>query len=297
MRLIKAELLKIRSTNTWWIFLIGAFVFTAAALAIWVLVANSAIDTAAHASNEPFIPPPPDSGSSPAEIDQLRRQWELEHDIKRTLITNAAQIFTSGQFFGLLFALTLGTLLMTNEFYHQTATATFLTTPERTRVILAKLATAMFAAAFFWVFTTAISLATGAIFFGAKGYDPQLTEWPVLRAILLNGLAFGLWGVLGVGLGVLIRSQIGAVITGAVAYIIGTFLVQNILFALYFLLNWKWVLDASVFWPGIASQVMISPEPPFEGSPAWWAGALVLVGYGIVFGVVGTLITRRRDIS
>jgi ABC-type transport system involved in multi-copper enzyme maturation permease subunit len=187
--------------------------------------------------------------------------------------------------------------LITNEFYHQTATATFLTTPRRTQVIVGKLATATLAAAFFWLFSTVLSIGAGAAFFAIKGYATQLGEWPVTRAILLNALAYGLWGILGVGLGVLLRSQIAAVVTGTVAYVIGTFLIQNIFGVLYFVLGWSWVLDAMVAWPGVASQVMISAEPPFAGSPDWWVGALVLVAYGILFGTVGTLITRRRDIS
>jgi ABC-2 type transport system permease protein len=295
-RLIRAELLKIRTTNTWWIFFIAIFVFTAAALAIWLLVANEAINTAQAAVGGGFEPPT--DGTSPAMVEEMRRQWELEHDIGRTLVSNAANIYTSGQFFGLMFAMLLGALLMTNEFYHQTATATFLTTPRRTAVILGKLATAMLAAACFWLFTTVLSVAAGAIFFTAKGYGSQLGEWPVTRAILLNALAYGLWGILGVALGVLIRSQIGAVVTGTVAYVVGTFLLGNIIVPiLVFALNWQWVLDASVAWPGIASLVMVSSEPPFAGMPPWWAGALVLIGYGVVFGSVGTLITRRRDIS
>jgi len=297
-RLIKAELLKIRTTNTWWIFLISIFAFTAAALAIWLLVANDAINTAATAAaNDPFVPPPPEDNTPPAVVEELRRQWELQHDIDRTLITNAANIFTSGQFFGILFSLMIGTLLITNEFYHQTATATFLTTPARIRVIAAKLGTGMLGAGFFWLFTTVVSLSAGLIFFAAKGYDPQLNEWPVQRALLFNALAFALWGIVGVGLGVLIRSQIGAVLTGAIVYVVGTFLVQNITGALYYALGWKWAIDASVLWPGVASQVMVSPEPPYADAPQWWVGALVLVGYGVLFIVIGTLIMRRRDIS
>jgi ABC-type transport system involved in multi-copper enzyme maturation permease subunit len=294
-RLIRAELLKIRTTNTWWIFLICAFLATAAALAIWLLVANDAIETARSAVGEGFVP---SEDAPPGLVEEERRQWELQHDIKRTLVSSATQIYTSGQFFGLMFAMLLGALLMTNEFYHQTATATFLTTPRRTAVIVGKLVTAMLAAAFFWVFSTALSLAAGAIFYSAKGYGSQLGEWPVTRAILLNALAYGLWGVLGVALGVLIRSQIGAVVTGTVAYVIGTFLLSNIVVPiLVFGLNQQWALDAAIAWPGIASVVMVSTEPPFAGMPPWWAGALVLVGYGLAFGAVGTMITRRRDVS
>ena len=228
----------------------------------------------------------------------MRQQFAVEHDLKRTLVSNTAQIYTSGQFFGLMFVMLLGAILVTNEFFHQTATATFLTTPRRTAVILAKLATAMLAALVFWVFTTAISLLAGAIFFSSKGFGTQLDEWPVVRAILFNGLGYGLWGVLGVGLGVLIRNQIGAVLTGAVGYVIGTQAIQVIVFLINtYLIKKTWVFTAMVAWPAVASNVMISPERPFPYAPDWWVGLLVLIGYGLVFGTIGTLITRKRDIS
>lgn len=295
VRLVRSELLKIRTTNVWWIFLIGAFAATALALLIWVAVGNSQINDAENAAGQVFEPTDTDNE---AFAEAERQAFELSQDLTRTLHDVTAEIYTSGQFFGLMFAMLLGVLLITNEFHHQTATATFLTTPQRTRVILGKLATAMLGAGFFWLFATVLSVATGAIFLAIKGYGPQLSEWPVLRAILFNGLAYGLWGVLGIGIGVLIRSQIGAVVVGAVVYLIGTVLVDNILIpVLFFVLGWEWVVDVMVVWPGTASQVMISPEPILPGAPAWWVGALTLVGYGVVFAVLGTLLTRRRDIS
>jgi hypothetical protein len=114
-------------------------------------------------------------------------------------------------------------------------------------VIVAKLGTAVIFSAFFWIFTTAISVAAGSIFFSVKGYGSQLGEWPVTRAILMNGLAYGLWGILGVGLGVLIRNQIGAVLTGAIAYVIGTQAVQAVFFIVHeFWIKKDWVLTAMV---------------------------------------------------
>ncbi len=295
LRLIRSELIKIRSTNVWWLFGIGVVLFTALALVVWTLIGNSQIDTAAAAGNDVFTP---SQGTDAAQIAAERQQFAVEHDLSRTLISVAAQIYTSGQFFGLMFVMLIGTVLITNEFFHQTATTTFLATPHRTAVILSKLATAMLAAAFFWIFTTVLSLATGAIFLSAKGYGTQLDQWPVLRAILFNGLAYALWGVLGVGLGVLIRSQIGAVLVGSISYVAGTFLIQPIVFLIYtFLIKKTWVLTAMVAWPAIASGIMISPEDAYPYAPDWWVGGLVLVGYSVLFGAIGTLITRRRDIS
>lgn len=69
---------------------------------------------------------------------------------------------------------------------------------------------------------------------------------------------------------------------------------------LFFLLsNWldsQAVVKWQVVWPAVASQVMISGSST-ELTPDWWVGALVLVGYALVSGVFGVLITRRRDIS
>jgi hypothetical protein len=58
-----------------------------------------------------------------------------------------------------------------------------------------------------------------------------------------------------------------------------------------------WILTAQVIVPSVASAVMISPTKTFDQSPAQWVGAVVLVAYGIVAGLVGTAILRRRDIA
>jgi len=48
---------------------------------------------------------------------------------------------------------------------------------------------------------------------------------------------------------------------------------------------------------GVASAVMVPPTRTLDRSPAEWVGAAVLIAYGIVAGVVGTSILRRRDIA
>lgn len=294
--LIRSELMKIRTTNIWWLFGIGILFFTAASLLIWINVYDGQIDSAGLHGE--FTPPPAEANLPPEEVERMREEWARSQDINRVLAGAASQIYTSGQFFGVMFIMLLGAILVTNEFFHQTATATFLATPKRTKVIIGKLFTAIIVAGVFWVLTTAINLVVGAIYFDSKGYGPQLAEWPITRAILMNGLAFGLWGVLGVGLGVLLRNQIGAVVTGAVSYIIGSQAITVVFYLIYeFWIKKDWVLTAMVIWPSMASQVMVSPEEVYPESPAWWVGALVLVGYGIVFGTIGTLITRKRDIS
>jgi ABC-2 type transport system permease protein len=307
VRLIRAELLKIWTTNTWWIFGIITLVTTALALLISVLQANDQLTFAEQARSQP--PPdfggnvaPGEGGLPPEDIKTMEDQYRASIDVGRVLVTNAANVYTSGQFFGLLFMVILGVLIVTNEFFHQTATTTFLTTPHRTAVILSKLAAAGLLAFAFWAAVTAIDLAVGSTFFGLRGYSLPLGEWPVLRSVLMNVLAFVVWAVLGVGLGVLIRSQLGASLTASAFYLL-SFPVAFIVFGVIrqFIIKEDWVFEWIVAVPGVASTVMISPEPlqlgPTEHGPQWWVGALVLVGYGAVAAVIGTLITRKRDIS
>jgi ABC-2 type transport system permease protein len=310
MRLIKAELLKVFTTNSWWIFGILVFVSTGLALTINLLIANESLNQAELMAKEGMpnfgeVPPgaPPDyQGPSQEDIAAMQADWLARSDVNRVLLNSAADVFTSGQFLVLLFMVIIGALVVTNEFHHQTATATFLTTPHRTAVILAKLAAATILGIGFWVVVTAIDIGAGATFFGLSGYDVLLTDWQVVRSILMNLLAFVLWVILGVGFGVLIRNQLGATITGGALYLV-SFPIAFTFFGLVrtFLIKEDWVWQWMVAVPGVASNMMIRVEPmqfePGVFGPPWWVAALVLTGYAVVASVVGTLITRKRDIS
>jgi len=279
--LIRGELLKIRTTNSWWLFGIGVVVMTALALLVNCVQANYFLNDAANADN---------SGADQGTQDMLAGQ--------ATVVAQAANIFTSGQYFGGLFALMLGMLIVTNEFYHQTATATFLTTPHRTAVMAAKLVTGIAFSAVFWLITTVISLPTGLLFFQGQNVSNALGEWEVQRAIIFNLLVFMLWGILGVGLGALIRNQIGATLTGAALYLVGTLAGQIVFFLIHeYLIKENWVLGAQAIMPAAAAQVFVSAADPFQYAPDYWVGGLVLLAYGVVGGLIGTGILRKRDIS
>jgi ABC-type transport system involved in multi-copper enzyme maturation permease subunit len=303
-RLVRAELRKIFTTNAWWIFGILILFATGLALLINSFQANFELDNIEQARQNPpdFSSMPPDQ-RPPAEIqEQILADYRRQIDVARVVANAAANVFTSGQFLNLLFIAILGCLVVTNEFFHQTATATFLTTPKRTRVIVSKLVAAVSLAAGFWVVTTAISIGVGVLTFTSQGYGVPLTNWTVSRAVLMNLLAFVIWAVLGVGLGVLIRSQLGATLTAATMYLV-SWPVAFLLFGTIrtFVIREDWVWNFVVTLPGVASGIMIATERlQFSDTafgPHWWVGALVLLGYGVVAGVVGTLITRKRDIS
>jgi ABC-type transport system involved in multi-copper enzyme maturation permease subunit len=292
INVVRSELLKIWTTKTWWLIGIGSLVMTGLALLINAITAHFTF-------NPDIFDPGPNA--SPEERQQYQEELtraQAEANTIATLVRLASAIYTSGQFFGVMFIMLLGAMIITNEFFHQTATATFLATPHRTVVIVAKLIAAVLLAAVFWLVTTGVNIATGVIFLSTEDKSNALGEWAVQRSILLNLAAYAVWAVLGIGLGVLLRSQIAAVVTGTVLYLLGTFAAQ-IVFGVVraYLIKKDWVETAQVSVPAIASQIMTTPGRLFEHAPPQWVGAVVLVGYGVVFGVVGTMITRKRDIS
>ncbi|HEX6968471.1 MAG TPA: ABC transporter permease [Micromonosporaceae bacterium] len=276
MNLIRSEVLKVRTTNVWWLFGLGAMVMLGLALLFNAINADMLINGGKEL----------DGKVSPEQAELLSAQAELV----------AAYLYTSGQYFGLLFILLLGIIMVTNEFHHQTATVTFLTTPRRTAVVVAKFATASLFAFLLWAITTAINIPVTMAFLSARGADHLLGDRAVVQAILLNLLAYLLWGILGVGFGVLIRSQIAATVIAVVLYLIGTTAAQVLFLLLSQWLDAEWILELQVIVPSIASQLMITGTE-LPGSPPQWVGAVVLIAYAVLAGLIGVLTLRRRDIA
>jgi ABC-type transport system involved in multi-copper enzyme maturation permease subunit len=294
LRLVRSEIRKITSTNAWWLFGLASLVITGLAMAINMAQAAENI-AAARDTTEVFRP---GRGMSAAEVAEAQAQFAQQHDLHLQAVTAAGGIFTSGQFFGLLLVMLLGVLVITNEFQYQTATATFITTPRRTRVVFGKLAAVLGLGFLFWLASQTLSLACGLLFFHNIGLTNSLSEWPVQRAMIFNLVAYLLWAMFGFGLGTLVHSQIGSVVTGMVVYLVG-FVGGIGVFSLIreFLIHGDWVLTSAVIVPPIASQIMISPDKPYPQSAVWWVGALVMIGWSFLAGAIGIWLNRRRDIT
>jgi ABC-type transport system involved in multi-copper enzyme maturation permease subunit len=285
LRLFRSELLKITTTNTWWIFALASILGTGIALTVNLIQA--------HFLLKGDLSDIGGAGEGPGAADAAANLA-----LQRNVVAQAANIFTSGQFFGGLFAMLLAILLITNEYHHLTATTTFLTTPHRTMVVVAKFLVAMVASGFFWLMSTVLSLVAGIIYFNADDLPSHLGDWDITRAMLLNLMVFALWAVFGIGVGALIRNQLGATITATVLYVVGTQVAQLVFFLIHeFWIKKDWVLTAMVIVPAQAAAIAVSPTKTYVQSPPQWVGVAVLVGYGLILGTIGTLIIRKRDIS
>jgi ABC-2 type transport system permease protein len=306
IRLIRSELIKLRTTNMWWIFMLCSLVFIGLALLINTAQAHQEL----HVQNYGDDGTPPPGLTDDQKAEYLQQQQEAQQEEQNRvnaarsvagLAQHAASIYTSGQFFGLMMVMLLAILLITNEFYHQTATATFLATPKRTRVIVAKLITGAMMALAFWLVATVIDVIVGSIFFASEGVGNSLGNWHAQQAMLLNLLVYALWAIFGIGIGVLLRSQLGATITAAVLYTVGTYASLAVLALVHeFLIKKDWVMQAAVYVPPLASEHVVGALSGQLGGvhlPARWVGVVVLIAYAIVLGGIGTLITRKRDIA
>jgi ABC-type transport system involved in multi-copper enzyme maturation permease subunit len=278
VRLIRAEFMKIRTTSTGSLFLTGFIVFTAMALTINGFGIHSQLY--------------PEQGLvSPAQAVAQVAQARTPAGIAKM----AASMMTSGQRIGVMFALLLGVLVVTSEFANQTAAVTFVTVPRRTTVIIAKVAASACCGALFWLVGTVLAAVATPLLLSSQHVSTSLAGWAVTRSVLLNLLAFVAWGVFGLGLGAVLRSQIVAVI-GAIAVYAGSFGTELVFTALYNLFHQGWMLGAPVIGPAVASEVMTTSGPAFPYAPPGWVGGVIMTGYTVALVAGGIALTKRRDV-
>jgi ABC-type transport system involved in multi-copper enzyme maturation permease subunit len=193
---------------------------------------------------------------------------------------------------GYLFALIMGILIMTNEFRHGTAVGTFLVTPKRSTVLFAKIIAAAFAGLVVQIFSFLVAISAGVIALGFyEPHAPVTSEllWKIFRASALSGVVLG---VVGVGLGALVKNQIAAV-TGAVIW---TLIVEGLVVA--FVESIGKYLPAGAITGLVdldfgANDFNFSIENYLSPLPA----TLVLLGYATVFSLVAMRTTLRRDLD
>jgi len=119
---------------------------------------------------------------------------------------------------------------------------------------------------------------------GARGAVPSLTG-DNLRVLASSGLALVIYTVIGVGLGALVRNQVGAIVGGLVYLFVVEAIVRQI----------SAIAGAYKWLPGGALEALTATlDGPDLLEP--WQGGLLLLGYGLVAALLGTLLAVRRDV-
>jgi ABC-2 type transport system permease protein len=181
-------------------------------------------------------------------------------------------------------ALLLGILGMAGEFRHQTVTQTFLVTPDRGRVVAAKLVAYPLAGIALTLVTLAITAAVATGWLAATGITPWLLDARLGRVLLGAVLAAGLCGLVGVGVAALVRNQVAALVGVAVWVLVVEGLLMSLLHAPSLA---RWL-------PSAAAAALTNPG---GGQLSRVAGSLLLAGYALALALVGTRLIVRRDIT
>lgn len=189
---------------------------------------------------------------------------------------------------GEIFALVYGVIIMTTEFRHLTARSTFLIEPRRGRVIVAKLTVGAAVGAIYAIASAAVVAAVMTPWLGVKGDAIQWLSGGVLATLGRAAIAVTLYALLGVGIGVVVRNQIGAVI-GSLAFLL---VIENA-FAVIPTVN-----RGYAFLPGPAAAALVGSSSPAVGGVELTSleGGLVFLGWGVLLAVCGWRFTMRRDI-
>lgn len=202
----------------------------------------------------------------------------------RSLSTREDQrmLFSAGSLAGVFSALA-GVLLVTSEYRFGTIRPTFLFTPRRSRVHIAKLIAGLLAGLVFGVAGAAIGLALGSVILSGRGISSVLTGGEIVQLVLGTLASVALWGAIGVGLGAIIRNQVAAVIT----LLAWGFVVDNLVFGL--------VPAVGRFMPTRAQDSLIGSTTTHLLPAA--AGGAVLLAWAALLAIAGLMLNARRDVN
>lgn len=217
-------------------------------------------------------------------------------------VTLVRLIYSAGIQFGYMLALVVGVLSMGQEFRHKTISNTFLAGPRRHQVIFAKVGALVVILVVNAVAHIAGAVLGGGILLSTAGVSLLPDVGALAQTFALMALILVVWGLIGLGLGVLIPNQVAALFLGIALTLIVEPLVA---LALTFFEGWDVVAK---FFPSQASTATLSLYSGVDPALAeamgaggdqltWWGGSLVLLCYAVLMTLVGLLLTRRRDIA
>jgi ABC-2 type transport system permease protein len=243
-RLVGAELLKLRTTRTFW-----ALSGSALALVLLIVVLNVAIEDA----------------------------FGAEHDVVELLST----VGLCG-----LLTLVLGAVIGAGEYRHGTIAWMLLVTPQRLRAVGAQVLACALGGLAIGLGISAITAAIAIPWLAAKD-APMPAAGDLLQVFVGSGVYAGLAAAFGVGLGALLRNQVGAII-GALGWL---FLVEPLLGIIpgFDDVITKWFPSGAAN----ATAGTASSDDALGQVPA----GLLLAAYAAAFVAAGIIMVRRRDVS
>lgn len=253
-RVLRAEWVRFRSLRSTWITL---------AVTVVIVVGLGALFTAARAAHWP----PRDPGEA-VTFDPTRASL-------------------GGTFLAQLSIGVLGVLIVSGEYATGMIRATFTAVPRRLTVLVARTVVFAIVTLVVLVPTCVLAFVIGQHFLSSAHIQTSFAAAGVTRAVIGAGLYLVAVGLLGVGLGWLVRHT-----AGAIATLVGLLLILPIL--VHFLPD-PWPDRISKWLPGEAGQALWSVRPD-PNTLAPWTGFGVLMAYVAVAMVAAAVVLRRRDV-
>jgi ABC-2 type transport system permease protein len=188
----------------------------------------------------------------------------------------------SGLAIGELLIGVLGVLVMSGEYSSGSIRATLAAVPRRRLVLMAKAAVFTGVALVVGEAITVFSFLVGQALMGSAPHA-SLTQPGVARAVLGSGAFLALIGLIGLGLGTIIRHSAGAIAALAAIVLVAPFATVD--------------LPGNVvrFTPEAILSSSIAAVRPEMHELAPWVGFLVVAGYAVVLLVAGGLLLAKRD--
>lgn len=251
IRLIRAEFLKLRTTQVWF----------------WMLLATIAVGALLAVAQIA----PHDGIRTPRQVPDLFAG------------------FASAPGYVILF--TLGALGVTTEFRYQTITPTVLLTPSRWAIVTAKMITYAIVGVIYAIAALAAETAVGVPWLSAKNVDIRWGDADVRHAIIGTFGVLALFGIVGLGIGALLRNQIVAVVVGIIFLV----LIENILLAI------PVVKKAWPYTPNGATQAILHTHGDDSVNSvhllATSGGVVVLLAWAFIPAIAGAAFSMNRDIT
>lgn len=178
-RSLRSEWTKVFSTNVWWALALVMVVYIGFTAATMGLMLSGLIDDA-DAQAIPNVDP--------------------------------RSIYTLGSSMGYIFPVLIGSLAVTGEWRHRTITPTFLAAGARGPVLVGK-SIVQFGVGLFYGALALTSAVLASVFLVTYSGGPsELGETDTWLFFLRSILVMGVWAVVGVGLGTLVRNQTTAIV-------------------------------------------------------------------------------------
>ncbi len=253
INLVRSEFRKLFSTQVWFWLLLGSLTVTG--LLLWAIIGSSS-------------------------------KGDLQDHVQ-DVYTSAFNPVIPGAYIA---AFVLGVLVITTETRYQTITPTLLATPNRWKIVTAKMILCGIVGAVFSLACLLLTVIMAVPWLKSRGIDGSWGPHQVPAGLLGVFSIYVLYALFGLGFGALVRNQIVAITVGVLTLVVG----QTILLAI------PGIKKAYPVFPNGASYAILNPHSDFGDGihlMSTVGGVAVMLLWAFIPAIIGAGYSLNRDIT